>query len=423
MKKIIVIASVFILTLAGWSLAKDLSKNSCIQCHQTLDEKHAKIVNDFKADIHYLRRIGCEGCHGGDARVGFQEGDPMISMDPAKGYVGVPAFAQIPRFCGKCHSDVEYMKQFNPGLRVDQEQQYRTSVHAKQLAKGDTNVATCINCHGVHGILSVSDTRSPVHKLNIPKTCAQCHSNKTLMAGYKIPSDQFELYQKSVHGILLLEKNDRSAPTCADCHGNHGATPPGLVTVSQVCGECHASNRDLFTESPHQQAFAELQLPECEACHGNHEVQKTSDAMLGVGEGSLCGECHSDPSSQAYQIAESMKTVLDSLKSEISAANRLVSQAEKAGLDIAAAKFDLKFASDAVVKIQSLTHAASLEKIKEEADPGRFKANLVRSKAQEAIKDARVRQYGLAGSGLLIIILAVLLLLKIKEIERKKLNQ
>jgi predicted CXXCH cytochrome family protein len=192
-----------------------------------------------------------------------------------------------------------------------------------------------------------------------------------------------------------------------------------LVTVSQVCGECHASNRDLFAESPHKQAFAELSLPECEACHGNHDVQKTSDKMLGVEEGSLCGQCHSDPNSKAYNVALGIKAVLDSLKNEIAGAQKLVSQAEKAGLDIAAAKFDLKFASDAVVKIQSLIHAVSLEKVKEEAEQGRFKANLVQTKAQEALKDARIRQYGLAGSGIIIIFLVVVLYFKIKEIDRK----
>ena len=396
-----------------------LKSNTCIQCHQTLDEKHSSIVKNYEADVHFLRGIGCQGCHGGDAAVGFKEGDPSLSMDPAKGYVGIPKPQQIPRFCGKCHSDVDYMKRFNPRLRVDQEQQYRTSMHAKMLAKGDTNVATCISCHGVHGILTVSDTRSPVNKLNVPKTCSNCHSDKTLISAYGIPSDQFEKYHSSVHGVLLLEKKDRSAPTCADCHGNHGATPPGLVTVSQVCGECHASNRDLFSESPHKAAFTELQLPECEACHGNHEVQKTSDEMLGVGENSLCVQCHVEPQSKAYETAAGMKASLDSLKNEIQQANRLVERAEEAGLDIAAAKFDLKFASDAVVKIQSLSHSVSLEKIREETGPAMFKARLVQTKALETIKDARIRQYGLAGSALIIGILAVLLFLKIKEIDRR----
>ena len=48
-----------------------------------------------------------------------------------------------------------------------------------------------------------------------------------------------------------------------------------------------------------------------------------------------------------------------------------------------------------------------------------FKAQLVEKKAKEALKDARVRQYGLAGSGVIIIILAILLFLKTKEIDRR----
>ena len=419
MKKTIIIASVFILILAGWSPAKDLSKNSCIQCHQTLDEKHAKIVNDYKADIHYLRRIGCEGCHGGDARVGFQEGDPMISMDPAKGYVGVPAFAQIPRFCGKCHSDVEYMKQFNPGLRVDQEQQYRTSVHAKQLAKGDTNVATCINCHGVHGILSVSDTRSPVHKLNIPKTCAQCHSNKTLMAGYKISSDQFELYQKSVHGILLLEKNDRSAPTCADCHGNHGATPPGLVTVSQVCGECHASNRDLFSESPHKQAFAELNLPECEACHGNHAVQAASVELIGIDEKAKCTECH-DTESNGYAAAFQIRATIDSLAREVDLAQAMRSKAQKAGVEVRDENMSLVNAKNALIQVEAIVHTFSVAKVEESAKEGFKTAEEAKQIGQNALEEVGRRRKLLAVMVVMTLLVAGLLVLYIREREKKR---
>jgi predicted CXXCH cytochrome family protein len=418
MKTKSIILIFIILAFSSVSSGVDLSMNSCIQCHETLDAEHASIVSKYKSDVHFQRDIGCEGCHGGDASVGFKESDPSISMDPSKGYVGSPTHRQIPRFCGKCHSDVEYMKEFNPRLRVDQEQQYRSSHHAKLLARGDTLVATCISCHGVHGILPVRDASSPVNKINIPQTCTRwCHSDSRLMARYEIPTNQFDLYQESVHGELLLRKKDTSAPTCADCHGNHGATPPGLASVSQVCGECHANNRDLFSESPHKQAFSELGLPECVACHGHHRVSRTSDELLGTGENSLCIQCHFDPESKAYQVAEEMKVTLDSLKDQIREANELVTQAEKAGLNIAAAKFDLRLASDAVVKIQTLIHAASLEKIKEEAQLGIFKAGVVKNKAEEALKDARLRQFGLAGSGVIIIILAVLLFTKIKEIE------
>ena len=60
------------------------------------------------------------------------------------------------------------------------------------------------------------------------------------MASHGIPMDQLALYKKSVHWHTLAEVGDISAPTCNDCHGNHGAVPPGVDSVGNVCGQCHA---------------------------------------------------------------------------------------------------------------------------------------------------------------------------------------
>ena len=45
--------------------------------------------------------------------------------------------ADIPDFCGRCHSNIEYMRHFNPSPRTDQLAEYWTSGHGKQLKKGD----------------------------------------------------------------------------------------------------------------------------------------------------------------------------------------------------------------------------------------------------------------------------------------------
>ena len=50
------------------------------------------------------------------------------------------------------------MKHFNPSERVDQLAEYRTSGHGKTLLRGDESVATCVSCHGAHGILPVKDS-------------------------------------------------------------------------------------------------------------------------------------------------------------------------------------------------------------------------------------------------------------------------
>jgi len=393
------------------------SKDTCIECHLLLDEKNVAIVENFKKDIHFLRGISCNGCHGGDASLGMD--DPFASMDPQKGFVGTPDHFKIPGFCGKCHSDIEYMRKYNPKLRVDQHQLYKTSRHGKLLAKGDKNVATCISCHGSHGILPISDPNSPVFDLNVPKTCAKCHADANHMKNYKIPTDQFEKYSQSVHGMILLKNRDRSAPACNDCHGNHGAIPPGLGDIASACGECHSSNRELFNESPHKQIFQEVGLPECVTCHDHHLVLKTSDEMLGVGEKSVCMQCHTEPESEPYKVAFQIKANLDSLKNSIRQAQLLIEKAEKAGIDVAKAKFELNLAKDDVIKIQSLIHSVSLAKVSEVTQEGISKATFVKQSGQRALMDLKMRRIGLGGSAVIILILALGLYLKIREVDAR----
>jgi len=98
-----------------------------------------------------------------------------------------------------------------------------------------------------------------------------------------LQSVPFEKFSQSVHGKMLLEERDTGSPACNDCHGNHGATPPGVSSISHVCGTCHVNNMQYFTASKMGETFSDQELHACEECHGNHGVQKTSDAMVGVG--------------------------------------------------------------------------------------------------------------------------------------------
>ena len=106
------------------------------------------------------------------------------------------------------------------------------------------------------------------------------------MAGYKLadgsplPTNQLADYQKSVHYAALTKGNDLSAPTCNDCHGNHGAAPPGVSAVANACGTCHAVFAQKFQASPHAPIFDKG----CVECHSNHAVLQPSDEMLGAKE-------------------------------------------------------------------------------------------------------------------------------------------
>jgi hypothetical protein len=228
----------------------------CARCHSNAEEMkrlHSSVpVGQFEllqASVHGKRatdgrsRIAqCTTCHGAHGIAAVK--DPRSPVHP-KNLVAT---------CSRCHSDASYMRSYNPGLPVDQREKYVTSVHGKRNAAGDARAAECASCHGTHSILATKDVRSTVYPTNVPGTCAKCHSDAARMKGYGIPTDQYEKYATSVHGVALLERNDLGAPACNGCHGNHGATPPGVTSISKVCGTCHALNSELFSAGPHNRS-------------------------------------------------------------------------------------------------------------------------------------------------------------------------
>jgi cytochrome c553 len=388
-------------------------QDSCVTCHSALEGDLAKPAKQFEGDVHHQAGLSCADCHGGDPH-----DDSMDAMSRAKGFRSAPKKNQIPDFCARCHSDAAYMHRFNPKMRVDQLSQYLTSIHGKRLKQGNSKVAACVDCHGVHNTLSVSDTRSPVYPANVATTCARCHSDPAYMKGYNIPTDQFMLYEKSVHAQTLAG-GDTSAPTCSTCHGNHGATPPGVSSVANVCGTCHVVNEQLFDKSPHQAAFAEMGLPGCVQCHSNHEIVRATDAWLGSAPPSVCITCHA-PGDKGYTAAQAMSGDLTKLGDSIGRAERVLDVAERAGMEVSGPRVELADAHEALVKARVNVHtfdAAAVGKLTEvgvEIAAKSYQAGLA------ALRERDYRRKGL-GIALIAIVLAISgLYLKIRQMESGK---
>lgn len=167
--------------------------SACIDCHTTKktvewDPKDNTMykfyipLEAFKNDIHWQKGLRCQDCHGGDA-------SKMEVPDPRQAHLGKNDFrtvhspADIPEFCGRCHSDGEYMRHFVPSPHTDQLSEYRTSGHGKKLKAGDQQVATCISCHNMphgnaadptqHGIRAVKEPDSPVYHTKVVKYLLQ----------------------------------------------------------------------------------------------------------------------------------------------------------------------------------------------------------------------------------------------------------
>lgn len=396
-------------------LAQAPEKGSCITCHEILpDARLSDPAKAYASDVHAAKGFGCVACHGGDATIAG-----MGAMDPAKGYLAKPAREQIPQLCGRCHSDAQFMKQYNPSLRVDQESEYLTSVHGQRLAReGDTRVATCVSCHPAHAIRPPSDPNSSVHPLKVAETCGACHANAEYMASYGIPTDQKEKYEQSVHWTMLSKEHDLSAPTCNDCHGNHGAAPPGVSWVGNTCGQCHSVMADFFAQSLHAKLFPMLGVPGCAACHNNHEIQPASDQLLGFGEGAACVKCHKPESASGEKI-QAMRSLIDSLVLSAHQADSILLRAENAGVEVSQVLFDLEGAQTALVQARTAVHAFVVDSVAAHVSAGLVIADSAHARGNRAMGELRFRRAGLAVSVTIILLLIAGVVLRIREIDRK----
>lgn len=391
-------------------------KEGCPACHlETGDERLAKPVRAYADDIHRAKGFGCVACHGGD---GNEAG--MEAMDPAKGYIGKPQRAQLPQVCGRCHSDARFMKQYNPTLRVDQVAEYATSVHGRKLREeNDPKVATCVSCHPAHSIRPPSDPASTVHPLHVAQTCATCHADAAYMAGRKIPTDQLAKYTQSVHWKAMSVKGDLSAPTCNKCHGNHGAAPPGVSWVGNVCGQCHTVMGELYAKSVHAKAFQNMGAPGCATCHDNHAIKPAGVEMVGLAGGAVCATCHTKDDAGG-KTADGMRAALDALGAERMRAAATLDQAEHAGMEVSQVRLDLSGANDAFVKARVAVHTANLDAVKKEADSGRAIAGKAYARGLRALEDLKFRRQGLGVSLVIIVGLIVGLILKIRQLDRQR---
>jgi len=390
-------------------------RDMCASCHADLPvERLADPVTQFADDIHAAKGFGCVACHGGDPTApGF------ASMDPRKGFVGKPAGRQVLQVCGRCHSDAGFMRRYNPSLRVDQVTEYSASVHGQRLlGQGDSAVATCVSCHPAHQIRPSSDSRSSVAPENVAGTCGSCHADTVRMGRYGIPTNQLTRYQESAHWEALSVQGDRSAPTCNDCHGNHGAAPPGVGWVGNVCGQCHSVMAEYFTTSRHAQVFTAMGVPGCAACHSNHAVLKTADTMLGLGEGAVCSRCHVEGAGGGV-VAAAMRTAIDSLQASFLVADSLLTRAEQAGMEVSQPQFDLKSAQTALLQARTAVHTFVHDSVQHHVDEGLGVTTSAIARGHAALDDLRFRRLGLAVSTGVIVLLIGSLLVKIRQLEQR----
>jgi cytochrome b subunit of formate dehydrogenase len=248
----------------------------------------------------------CFACHGME---GFAspEGQPL--------FVSADVFARSvhgTQDCTSCHADiteVPHPEKLAPvncaSCHEEIGKEYATSIHGVSRAMGASAAANCKDCHGQHDILPVKDPAAPVFKLNLPQTCAKCHSNPGLTREYRMKYPEAPAqYAESIHGRALLKMGLIVAPSCNDCHGVHTikrsvdrSSPINHANIAKTCGKCHVSVEKIYEQSIHGQLLAkgDPRGPVCSDCHSAHQIESPEGGHFKkLVSDERCGGCHQD---------------------------------------------------------------------------------------------------------------------------------
>lgn len=266
-------------SLAFRSAADKVSNQDCLDCHTdptTSRQVQGKLVpmaifptNVFLKSVH--AKLNCTDCHNG-----IKEMVHPSNLPPPQ--------------CASCHKD--------------EVAQYEGSIHGMSKAMGASAAASCVDCHGSHEMQPVKHLDSPVSKLNLPNTCAKCHSNAGITGEYRMKYPQVAAqYAESIHGRALLKMGLILAPSCNDCHGVHNikrtvdrSSTVNHANVASTCGKCHLGIQKTYDASIHGQILAKGDKtgPVCTDCHSVHDIDSPEGSNFKARSDERCGKCHQD---------------------------------------------------------------------------------------------------------------------------------
>jgi cytochrome b subunit of formate dehydrogenase len=135
--------------------------NTCGKCHENVEKTYIHSIHG-KAMLGGVRDAPvCTDCHGEHSIAAVKSLGSRVSAQ------------NIPETCAQCHAARRIVTQYQ--LPPDVFSTYIQSFHGLALQGGNSTVANCSSCHGVHDILPSSDPMSTVNAKDLPQTCGKCH--------------------------------------------------------------------------------------------------------------------------------------------------------------------------------------------------------------------------------------------------------
>jgi cytochrome b subunit of formate dehydrogenase len=281
--------------------AAEDEENQCSVCHGTQDIWEGETLHLFvplegiAGDVHSRKGIKCQDCHGGNPNtIELREAHAVED-----GFRKIENPADLPAFCGHCHSNAESMRKFGVEAPkgIDVVERFWSGAHGQHLkAKGGPEAATCTSCHPKHAMPPV-EPESLLSSAKLTETCGQCHREEIVDL------------RRSVHHKAGPKQVDGSGTlmNCGQCHGidAHGMLPTDnpkspvfLDRQVQMCGDCHQRYRLTYDRSVHGEGLSQsglLVTAVCSSCHGAHGIYYAADLRSTLHPskvGATCGQCH-----------------------------------------------------------------------------------------------------------------------------------
>jgi cytochrome b subunit of formate dehydrogenase len=266
-----------------------------------------------------LENDTCLGCHGNEGfSVPGADGKPRnlhvvadkfgksvhgkrLCVECHKNITAIPhePGTQVRVSCVECHESQWKSAQMENrqeserlGVVVQMIDRYMKSIHARPSREDQSRTnATCYNCHDAHYVYPPGSDARTEWHLNIPNVCGKCHAK------------QREEYANSVHGKAVLEDKNAYAAVCSDCHSTHDVESPGKASaklaIVQNCGNCHGESLKSYTGTYHGQVgtLGYAYTAKCYDCHGSHGIQRVSEPGSSVhpeNRLNTCQKCHKD---------------------------------------------------------------------------------------------------------------------------------
>lgn len=258
------------------SIARRNIAATCTKCHAQIEAVHRKIIRGELWEKEANRLPACVDCHQPHKirKVFYTQG--MANAD-----------------CLRCHENTG-LKRARDGVSL--------YVRAVEVEKSRHSKIACSQCHSEVNASRVRPCETITHEVD----CSSCHD------------EIGRQYLSSTHGQLLSRK-DPNAPSCKECHGNHGVlgkqnpqSPTFSTNVPALCARCHREGQkaalrytgpqheiiEHYTESIHGKGLLKSGLTvtaTCTSCHTAHRVLPRSDPESSVNAGNVpatCGQCH-----------------------------------------------------------------------------------------------------------------------------------